>query len=109
MAFLLAFFFVTAWSLKTMHGFLVHTDHHDRPVCTAEYDHATQHIHDMRYAADGCTLCAFILSVPALPALMALLEPAQTKPVEEASACYQSPTAGTVIIRAAPSRGPPVH
>ena len=81
LAALLALLFVTTWSLQTTHGFLLHTDHHDRPACSAEHDEAATHIHDTRYATDGCTLCAFVLSPVSevvLPALLAPLRPVLT-------------------------------
>ncbi|MEO6037980.1 MAG: hypothetical protein ABIQ93_06155 [Saprospiraceae bacterium] len=89
-----------------MHGFLAHADHHARPVCMVKRDHAAQHIHDARYAADGCTLCAFVLSLSALPSVMVLSESPACNPAGQVPTGYQTPltrpTSGP-----APSRGPP--
>ncbi len=98
---------MTAWSLKTMHGFLTHADHHDRPVCLVQHDPSALHIHDARYEADGCTLCAFVLSLAALPSVIIFAEQGAGKPAEQRPLYYQVPAA-YAAPGAVPSRGPPV-
>ncbi len=53
------------WLMKALHPLLEHHhSHEDHPVCTAaERDRSEHHLHDERYAADECSLCAFVLSV----------------------------------------------
>ncbi len=95
-ALLLAFFFVTAWSLKTMHGVFYHADHHDRPICTVARDHSATHIHDSRYAGDDCPFCALALSTPILSALTTFVLLPAAKIAAKISLLYQSPCARLV-------------
>lgn len=55
---------MTAWSLKTGHGFLRHhAGEAKHPVCEAGYEHNVVHIHDERWAKEDCSLCDFVVSV----------------------------------------------
>lgn len=60
--------FVASWGLRTGH-LLLHCEHHHALPCSARYDESdTYHLHDERYSADDCWVCAFWFATPDLPA-----------------------------------------
>lgn len=60
--------FVASWGLRTGH-LLLHCEHHHALPCFVRYDESnTYHLHDERYSADDCWVCAFWFATPDLPA-----------------------------------------
>ncbi|MCY7327306.1 MAG: hypothetical protein LH618_02015 [Saprospiraceae bacterium] len=108
LAALLILLFVAAWSLQTTHGFLLHTDHHDRPICSAEHDQAATHIHDTRYATDGCTLCAFVLANADVFPIPMFSETTVQVPNTQSPSFYQPPALAWATGDFLLLRGPPV-
>ncbi|MDX1912295.1 MAG: hypothetical protein SFV22_12455 [Saprospiraceae bacterium] len=101
--------FTALWSLKTTHGWLLHTHSHEaHPVCSAAYDHHSAHIHDESWAKEDCTLCAFVVSIPepfSLPEWPFLQhQPPQCGP----GPIYTAPFVSKSVCDAALRRGPPV-
>lgn len=103
-ALLLALCFTTAWSLNSLHDLLLH---HEHPVCEAAYDGKSAHIHDERYEAHSCSLCALLMAAPELPS--AYLLPAFDAPLPDAApACfYHAPARFGAERDLTLRRGPP--
>lgn len=100
--------FAAACSLKTVHGLLLHHSHAARPLCEAKYDGKGAHIHDERYAANDCSLCAFVLSVPEMLSISALFAPPAKLPDSESPVLYQQPAVKKTACDSTLRRGPPV-
>ncbi|MCE7921701.1 MAG: hypothetical protein DYG98_01475 [Haliscomenobacteraceae bacterium CHB4] len=105
-AILLTLVFTTAWSLNSLHDLLLH---HEHPVCEAAYDGKGTHIHDERYEAHGCTLCALLLSAPELMAAPSFPARVSTLPESEAPNFYHAPAQLAAAFDNTLRRGPPVR
>lgn len=101
------FVFAAAWLLRVAHGYAAHAGHgHERPVCSAAHAGSDKiHLHDERYAANDCPVCAFWFAVPELPSIT-VLQSHQTILAATAAPEYQS-----ADVRRTPEanfrRGPP--
>ncbi len=74
-AVLLGLSFVLATGMKTGH-LLFHHEGHSALPCSARYEGANAlHLHDERYAAEDCWVCAFWFALPDLPLSPALQSP----------------------------------
>lgn len=104
-ALFLAFLFTATWSLKSVHEFFRH--HHDHPICTANYKGGA-HLHDERYIGDDCRLCAFVLFVPEVLSVTALVTTPVILPDSVAPVFYQSPADSKTACDSTLLRGPPV-
>lgn len=104
-AIFLTLVFMTAWSLNSLHDLLLH---HEHPVCEAAHDNKGTHIHDERYEAHGCTLCALLLSAPELIAPLLLPAPVSALPESEAPCFYHTPAQRATACDNTLRRGPPV-
>ncbi|MCS7036667.1 MAG: hypothetical protein RMJ33_01705 [Saprospiraceae bacterium] len=62
--------FLASEGLRTGHR-LFHGDHHHGTLtCLARYERSnTYHLHDERYSADDCWVCAFWCATPDLPSV----------------------------------------
>jgi hypothetical protein len=103
-AFLLALCFTTAWSLNSLHDLLWH---HEHPVCEAAYGGKGTHIHDERYEAHACSLCALLLSAPEIVAGWVLPELFSSLPDSELPNFYHTPAAAQATRDLTLRRGPP--
>ncbi len=100
--------FVAAWSLRALHGFTLHHNHPERPICEASHDSSKPlHFHDHRYASDSCSICAFLLATPELLSVTVLLRKMTIHKAEQRHSFYKSPHIETVIDTAK-LRGPPM-
>ncbi|MBK8556139.1 MAG: hypothetical protein IPL65_10415 [Lewinellaceae bacterium] len=73
MAFMLALgFFLVA---QQLHKYEMHPHNGNAPACSAAHDGKGTHIHDQRYGADDCALCAFCLRANAVPQMPQLIVP----------------------------------
>ncbi|MBK7936199.1 MAG: hypothetical protein IPJ82_03600 [Lewinellaceae bacterium] len=98
--------FSATWSLKSIHEFFRH--HHDHPVCTAAFDGQTTHLHDERYIGDDCSLCAFVLFVPEVITITALVATPSKLPDTVPPVFYQPPSGSKTACDSTLRRGPPV-
>lgn len=104
-ALLLALCFTISWSLNSLHDLLWH---HEHPVCEAAYDGKGTHIHDERYEAHGCSLCALLMSAPVLTGGFALETPASRLPESGSPNFYHAPVESRTTHDGTFRRGPPV-
>ena len=102
----LALAFVAFWSMKTLHVLASHHSHADHPVCSASDDRSAMHLHDERYASDDCSICAFVLAVPEIISITALLIPTGSEPVTSVP-CYCPPKCTNLAKDTTCLRGPP--
>ena len=103
---MLAVLFSLTWSLKSVHEFFRH--HHDRPACTATHANPGTHLHDERYIPDDCSMCAFVLCVPELLTINALVVAPLKLPDSIPPVFYQPPTDAKTACDSIFRRGPPV-
>lgn len=104
----LALLFTTVWSVSSLHDFFLHHDH-EHPVCEAAYEGSNgTHIHDDRYEANDCSLCAFVLSVPEVLSFLTLPTQPTKLPDSESPNFYHSPTQSKTACDSTLRRGPPV-
>ena len=89
-----------------MHELFRH--HREYAVCSAPYDGKTTHLHDERYIGDDCRLCAFVLFVPELLSVTALVAPPAVLPDTVPPVFYQSPAGSKTACDSTLRRGPPV-
>ncbi len=104
---MLLLLFLAFWSVKTGHVLLMHHHHADHPVCAAASDNSTAHLHDERYAAEDCTLCAFVPSVQEVFTIPVWTTEFVPAPDTQQALEYEG-LAGRTAVAAAVSRGPPV-
>ncbi len=98
--------FFATWSLKSVHEFFRH--HREHPVCSAPYDGKITHLHDERYIGDDCRLCAFVLFVPELLSITALVAQPAKLPDSVPPVFYQPPPDSKTASDSTFRRGPPV-
>ncbi|MBK6929609.1 MAG: hypothetical protein IPH12_01640 [Saprospirales bacterium] len=103
---LLGLAFVAAWGLKTSHLLLLHHVHHTIPVCEAEHDENSAHLHDARYNPDDCSICAHLLAVPELVSVSAAL--AAPAPARQDCLAVRPRPLRSCSPEVSRSRGPPV-
>ena len=59
------------WAFKALHVVLQHDHNHEaREICHVDPASGDVHIHDDRFAADECSLCAFVLSAIETPEIL---------------------------------------
>ena len=95
------------WASKSLHGFLLHHEHAEHPVCEAESESGGTHIHDQRYATDDCSICAFVLAIPGWVSISSAIAGPSELPERNAPFLY-SPTHSKTACDTNSSRGPPV-
>ncbi|MCC6280242.1 MAG: hypothetical protein IT262_06575 [Saprospiraceae bacterium] len=103
---LLVFVFVAMWSLKMGHALLAHHEHADRPTCEVATEHQGTHLHDERYAGEDCSLCAFVLAIPDVFSVSALISPAAQMPDSAQPLLFENPYIQTAFDTTT-LRGPP--
>lgn len=97
--------FVASWGLRTGH-LLLHSEHHHALPCSARYDESnTYHLHDERYSADDCWVCAFWFATPDLPAAGPRLEAVVAETHSALPVFLETHTAAPLRLRR--SRAPP--
>jgi len=104
-AMFLALLFTTVWSVSSLHDFFLH---HEHAVCEDAYDGKGAHIHDERYEASDCSLCAFVLSVPEVLSFLALPTQPSKLPDSATPNLYHSPVQSKTACDSTLRRGPPV-
>jgi hypothetical protein len=104
-AFFLTLLFTTAWSANSLHDFFLH---HEHPVCEAAYDGKGVHIHDERYEAHECSLCALLLSAQGLVSILTLPHLSSKLPESESPNFYHAPVQSKTACDSTLRRGPPV-
>jgi len=105
-ALFLALIFTTVWAVNSLHDFFLH---HEHPVCEESYAGSKGvHIHDERYEAHGCSLCALLLSPPALVALLSLPALHAKLPDSESPNFYHTLLHSKTVCDSVLLRGPPV-
>ncbi len=98
--------FVASWGLRTGH-LLLHCEHHHALPCSARYDESrTYHLHDKRYSADDCWVCAFWFATPDLPIAGPLLTAVYLEAEDTLAVSLETHIAAPVRLRR--SRAPPV-
>jgi hypothetical protein len=97
--------FLASWGLRTGH-LLLHGEHHHALPCSARYDERnTYHLHDERYSADDCWVCAFWFATPDLPAAGACLVAVDVESDGALPIFLETPSGALLRLRR--SRAPP--